>query len=145
MSLLILLVLTIIGVNALQTSALDTKIVANLKEQVTAYHVSETALELTIGDLSAAGIHDFEKAILESDKVVTADDVEGLNKSDDLDMGGTTAKASIEMLGEGVYSKGSSVGKFLPIRFVVTGEAERTGSKAKAVHRRGIEILVPGN
>lgn len=145
MSLLILLVLTVIGVNALQTSALDTKIVANLKEQVTAFHVSETALELTIGDLAAEGIRDFEKAILDSDKVVTEADIEGLNKSNELDMSGTSAKASIEMLGEGVYSKGSSVGKFLPIRFVVTGEAERTGSKAKAVHRRGIEILVPGN
>ena len=145
MSLLVLLVLTIIGVNALQTSTLDTKIVANFKEQVTAFHVAETTLELTFIDLASTGIGDFEKAIMEKDQILTADEDTGLNKSSDLSMSATTAKASIEMIGEGTYAKGSSVGKFLPMRFVVTGEAVRTGSRAQETHQRGVEILVPGS
>ncbi len=67
-----------------------------------------------------------------------------LDKSGDLDMEATAATVSIEMLGEGVYAPGSSIGRFMPIRFVVNGRAERTGSRAKAHHRRGIELLVPG-
>ncbi len=56
-SLLILLVMTVIGVSSLRTSSLDMRIVANTKEQVTAFHVTETALELAVesagDDLSA--------------------------------------------------------------------------------------------
>lgn len=46
MALVILLIMTLIGLSALQTSTLDMKIVANMKENISAYHNAETGLEL---------------------------------------------------------------------------------------------------
>ena len=46
MALVILLIMTLIGLSALQTSTLDMKIVANLKENVSAYHNAETGMGL---------------------------------------------------------------------------------------------------
>lgn len=50
MALVILLIMTLMGLSALQTSTLDMKIVANMKENVSAYHNAETGLELAFED-----------------------------------------------------------------------------------------------
>ncbi|MEW8043413.1 MAG: hypothetical protein G8D28_03725 [gamma proteobacterium symbiont of Phacoides pectinatus] len=55
-SLVILLILTIIGVSAVRTSALDARIVANLAEDRTAYQVAETGIELQIQKVSVSEI-----------------------------------------------------------------------------------------
>ncbi|MEJ1355221.1 MAG: pilus assembly PilX N-terminal domain-containing protein [Candidatus Sedimenticola sp. (ex Thyasira tokunagai)] len=136
-SLLILLVMTVIGVSSLRTSSLDMRIVANTKEQVTAFHVAETALELAMAeageDLSA-----YETAI------TSGTDVAG--PTIDTGMPGTTATVTIQDQGvnEEAYAKGSSI-IFKARRFKLIGTAERTGSHAKDVHQRGFELLVPGS
>ncbi|MES9857028.1 MAG: pilus assembly PilX N-terminal domain-containing protein [Sedimenticola sp.] len=137
MSMLILMVMTIIGVSSLRTSSLDMRIVANTKEQVTVFHVAETALEVAMAsageDLSA-----YEEAITSG--------VDTAGPTINTGMPGTTATIIIQDQGidEEAYAKGSSL-IFKARRFTLIGTAERTGSHAKDVHQRGFELLVPGS
>lgn len=141
MALLILLIMTVLGVSALSTSSLDMRIVGNLKERVTAYHVAESALELTLRKIDTDGVAAYEQAIL-ADNKTNSDS--SLAQTNETIWANTTAGISIENTGEGGFAFGSSVPKFKTMRFAVTGTAKRTGSNTQAVHQRGIELLIPG-
>ncbi|MEW7979430.1 MAG: PilX N-terminal domain-containing pilus assembly protein [Candidatus Sedimenticola endophacoides] len=138
-SLVILLILTIIGVSAVRTSALDARIVANLAEDRTAYQVAETGIELQIQKVSDVGIGDFESAYVATDKTYSPTIATG-----DLNMADTSVTIEIESLGLGGYARGSSIPRFRTSRFSIHSTAERAGSKARAVHSRGLDILIPG-
>ncbi|MFC1683915.1 PilX N-terminal domain-containing pilus assembly protein [Pseudomonadota bacterium] len=136
MALVILLIMTLIGLSAMQTSTLDMKIVANQKENTTAFHIAETALEITfenaVGDISS-----FADAVTSGTQTI--------NQTSYLDMPASSVSVDIYSGGTGVWAKGSSIGKIKPHRYTVTANAERTGSRAKASHQRGFELLVPGS
>ncbi|MES9904912.1 MAG: pilus assembly PilX N-terminal domain-containing protein [Sedimenticola sp.] len=143
MSLLILLVMTIIGVSSLRTSSLDMRIVANTKEQVSAFHIAETALELAMED-AGNDLSAYEDAIT-SGSDATVISIAANASPHPLGMTGTSATviAQDQGINEEAYAKGSSI-KFKARRFKLIGTAERTGSHAKDVHQRGFELLVPG-
>ena len=139
MALVILLIMTLIGLSSLQTSQMDMRIVGNLKESTTAFHVAETALELTMATVTEGGnIENFQNAITDDSGSVTVD------VSTDLDMSGTSSSVNILASGVGEYATGSSVGKFKPMQYTLTADVERTGSRAKSTHQRGFELLIPG-
>lgn len=137
-SLMILLIMTVLGLSAIKTSLLDTRIVANLKEQRIAFQMAETGLELKLQTL-VDGLGDFESAYTAADGKDTSSISTG-----DLGMTDSTISIEIEALGLGGYAKGSSIPKFMVSRFSIKATATRTGSKAVAVHRRGVDVVIPG-
>lgn len=147
MAMIFLLIMTLLGLSAMKTSSLDTRIVANLKEELTAFQMAETGLELSIHNIdTATGFSDFETAIASyavgGSGVVTTSIASG-----DLGMGSSsTINLRIAALGTDCgLAKGYSTGKFILSCMSISATANRLGSKAQAQHSRGVGILTPGS
>jgi Tfp pilus assembly protein PilX len=152
MALVILLIMTLIGLSALQTSTLDMKIVANLKENVAAYHNSETGLEVALADDADLPFLDpasFNVSLSGTDlggecaninvTLASAEDIssgtetlwgetlEPMSENDDVNPGAINTSAH------------AASGK----DWVLTSVAERC-SKAKATHRQAVQSVGAG-
>lgn len=142
MALVILTIMTLIGLSALQTSSIDMKIVANKKEQVTAFHAAETGLELAFEDeidlLGAASYsYTVTSGSLGMDGTTVSMTIQQTDASDDPPGSeGLAARQHAERSDYGPSDYGGSAHAIGGTEFVMTATAQRAGSRARAIHRR---------
>ena len=133
-ALVTLLVVTIIGISSLNSSMMQSKVTASIKEFYSGFQAAETAI--SIAQRSPGS---FSTAITTGSPTnVLMDDVAGLYSN-------TTLSAQVNYLGEGTMVFNSSIGTFKPQYFAIDGSAARTGSKGSATHSQGYRVLAPSN
>jgi hypothetical protein len=135
-SLLILLVLTVIGVVALNTGSFQEKMAFNTQERVAAFHAAESGIRSMMLDDPK-----FLEAITDPTPPKQAfGSYHGTVYSDSV----TISSATLTYLNEfGALPEGYSVGDFVSHRFVITGEGRRLGSRALSINLQGAERIGP--
>ncbi|WP_172838881.1 PilX N-terminal domain-containing pilus assembly protein [Solemya velesiana gill symbiont] len=136
-ALLILLIMTLIGLSALQTSMLDMRVSGSLKEKVTSFHLAESGLSWFENEISNQGV-----ANIFAPDAVTSYDIDsefGITST-------TTGTVSFTVLDEAAaLVEGYSVGDFSGVARIVTSDVYREGSHARSIHRMGIVPTQPGD
>ena len=135
-SLLILLVLTVLGVAALNTGSLQEKMAFNTQERVAAFHAAESAIRSMIYD---------DPKYLEAVTDPTPPRESYGSYHGTLYAGSVTiSSATLTYQDEyGSLPAGFSVGSFVSHRFVITGDGRRLGSGARARNRQAVERVGP--
>lgn len=134
--LVVLLIATILGLSAVNSSLLDTQVAGNASETHTSFQAAETLLAITRSSPS----NTFSNAITIAPTTVSIS-VPAPVASEFSD---TAMTATLNYVGEGTVAFGSSIGKFKPQQFTARGTVTRTNSGASATHAQGIVVLSPG-
>ncbi len=156
-SLLILMVITLIGVNAVSTSALEGRMAHNLQHTMYAFQAAESAIEDTIRASDPFDINYVEAA----DPSLTAFNL-GIGVATPLDplldplmpiyvaaIGGagiaiSTAGSTMTRSGTGNVCPGYSVGEYSCVPFLVSAIATINTSNASINNVQGVERVLPG-
>jgi len=133
--LVVLLVTTILGLSAVNSTLIDTQVAGNASEARTTFQASETLLAVVRNQ----PISKYSEAIIGGTTLSIAppSDVSSALPS-------TTLGATLRYEGEGTVAFGSSIGKFKPQMFKSVGTATRDVSGASASHAQGMVVLAPG-
>ena len=135
--LVVLLITTIIGISAMNTTMLDTQVASNASETRTVFQAAETLLAAARNSDIAL----FSAAISGGPGNVTTLSIDPVVASG---YSNTKLEAKLMYVGEGSVAFGSSIGKFKPQRFEVSAHVDRLGSGATANHEQGVSVLSPG-
>lgn len=150
MALVILLIMTLIGLSALQTSSLDMKIAANKQEKVAAYHIAETGLELAFehSDINLLDVENYSYTagpgtlgMAGSTVSMTIERYEPIPEEEETaldNLKGAWARQS----DHGSSPYGTSTHAASAQDWVMTANARRP-SRAGAVHRRAFRTPTP--
>ena len=133
--LVVLLVTTILGLSAVNSTLIDTQVAGNASEARTTFQAAETMLAV----VRSQPINKYTEAIVGATtlSIATPSAVSGAFPS-------TTLGATLTYEGEGTVAFGSSIGKFKPQMFRSRGAARRDVSGAAATHAQGVVVLSPG-
>ena len=133
-ALVTLLIVTIIGISGLNSSMMQSKVAASIKEYYSAFQAAETAISI-----AQRSPQSFTAAITNgSSASVSTDSADALYSN-------TTLSAEVNYMGEGTMVFDSSIGTFKPQYFAIDGSATRTGSKGTATHSQGYRVLAPSS
>jgi hypothetical protein len=129
-SLMFLFLMTIIGLNALNTSTSDERMALNTQHQQEVFHAAESAINVAKRDTTT-----LETAITSGTSL--AIDYTGQND--------VTASAQATYIGCGLPGAGFGLGAggFVTHEFGITGNASLGASSAQATHLQGVDLLAP--
>ncbi len=129
-SLMFLILMTIIGLNALNTSTSDERMALNSQHQQEVFHAAESAINVAKRNTTT-----LEEAITTG----TSNTIAYTGQSD------VTASAEAAYVGCGTPSAGFSLGEggFVSHEFAITGSASLGASSAQSNHLQGVSLLAP--
>ena len=127
-SLMILFLMTIIGLNALNTSTTDERMALNTQHQQEVFHAAESAINVAKRDNSA-----LEDAITTG----TSSSIPYTGQAD------ITASAQVSYVGCGQSAAGFAIGQFVTHEFGINASANLAASSAQANHLQGVSLLAP--
>lgn len=129
-SLMFLFLMTIIGLNALNTSTGDERMALNTQHQQQVFHAAESAINVAKRDTTT-----LETAITTGTSAAIAYS----GQSD------VTASAQAAYVGCGLPGAGFGLGAggFVTHEFGITGNASLGASSAQATHLQGVNLLAP--
>ena len=127
-SLMFLFLMTIIGLNALNTSISDERMALNTQHQQQVFHAAESAINVIKRDVTA-----LEDAITTG----TSNAVSYTQQSD------VTANATASYTGCTTPAAGFSVGDYVIHGFAINASASLGASSAQADHLQGVSLLAP--
>ena len=130
-SLMFLFLMTIIGLNALNSSTSDERMAVNTQHQQQVFHAAESAINVVKRDVSS-----LEEAI------VTGAPSTPISYSGQTEI---TANASASYIGCGLPGPSNSLGEggFVEHEFGISGDASLGASSAQANHLQGVSLLAP--
>ncbi|MGI9227271.1 MAG: pilus assembly PilX family protein, partial [Gammaproteobacteria bacterium] len=129
-SLMFLFLMTIIGLNALNSSTSDERMALNTQHQQQVFHAAESAINVAKRDVTT-----LETAITTG--AAPPIDYTGQNY--------VTANAQVTYVGCGLPGAGFGLGAggFVNHEFGITGNASLGASSAQATHLQGVDLLAP--
>ncbi len=130
-SLMFLFLMTIIGLNALNTSTSDERMALNTQHQQQVFHAAESAINVVKRDVNS-----LEEAI------TTGAASTAVNYTAQADV---AASASASYVGCGTPEAGFALGEggFVTHVFNINGDAALGASSAQANHLQGVSLLAP--
>jgi len=130
-SLMFLFLMTIIGLNALNTSTSDERMALNTQHQQQVFHAAESSINVVKRDITS-----LEEAITTG---APSTPVDYTGQAD------VAASASATYVGCGTPEAGFALGEggFVTHEFGITGNASLGASSAQANHLQGVSLLAP--
>lgn len=127
-SLMFLFLMTIIGLNALNTSTSDERMALNTQHQQEVFHAAESAINVAKRDATV-----LEQAITSG----TSNTIDFAEQDD------ISASAQASYVGCGALAAGEGIGDFVKHEFTINANASLDASSAQANHLQGVSLLAP--
>jgi len=127
-SLMFLFLMTIIGVNALNSATSDERMALNTQHSQQVFHAVESAINTAKRDVTT-----LETAITTG----TSNSISYTGQTD------ISASAQVAYVGCGQHVAGNGIGQFVSHEFAISGNASLAASSAQANHLQGVSLIAP--
>ena len=128
--LIILLVLTVLGVNNMSTSNLEQRMASNTQTKINTFQMAESAIADSIADNTI-----FDAAI--------TDPTTAVNRSYTIGTKSVTTSTIVSPTQTGYSSSGSSLNKFTGVQLSIQGASTISGTGARTQLTQGVTKILP--